>query len=143
MRVLTRNNSWVNGEKRASSPRTSKRPTTVLGRPPSMLVKTDSFEERIRPRKESSVGGSSGWIKAYIFYLCFHTIRLIRFSFIEVFEFCLYTTGIRALFAQTFSATLTYRTILPWHNALMNFFRPKYAFFNSLCSNCINEKTQT
>ena len=137
MRVLTRNNSWVNGEKRASSPRTSKRPTTVLGRPPSMLVKTESFEERIRPRKESSVGGSSGWIKAYIFYLCFHTIRLIRFSFLELFEFCLYTIGITALFAQTFSATLTYRTFLPWHDALMNFFRPKYAFFNSLCSNYI------
>ena len=137
MRVLTRNNSWVNGEKRDSSPRTSKRPTTVLGRPPSMLVKTESFEERIRPRKESSVGGSSGWIKAYIFYLCFHTIRLIRFSFLELFEFCLYTIGIRALFAQTFSSTLTYRTILPWHDALRNFFRPIYAFFNSLCSNCI------
>ena len=72
LRGLTRNNSLVDGEKRALSPSTRKRPTTVLGRPQSMLVKTDSFEARLaqtRQRKESSVvvGGSSGWIKAYIF----------------------------------------------------------------------------
>ena len=133
----------VNGEKRALSPSTRKRPTTVLGRPPSMLVKTDSFEARLaqtRQRKESSVsvGGSSGWIKAYIFYLCFHTTYIsLQFCFLELFGFCLYTIRIQLCLQKLFSATLTYRTILPWHDALMNFFRPKYAFFNSLCSNYI------